>query len=150
MALEELTDARLLIIASVEQIGETPFNVIVVHDGRQIVDEVITKYENAEDTLYKISELVEQYSPYSKGLCELETDSKDLIKLAASIVGVSVRPKRRQDIEVFVRRTLESYMRDEIFSEPIEEPKEQRSKLRTWIINVLQNTLNKLQGERRP
>jgi hypothetical protein len=147
--LKEATDARLLIVASVEYIEKTPFNVLVAHNGSEIIDEILTPYESAQNTLGKINELVEKYIKYTKDLCELQTDNRDLIRLAASKAGIFVRPKRKQEIEVFVRRTLESYMRDEIFSEPNEEPKKKRSKWRTWLINVLQYAINKLEGERK-
>lgn len=150
--LQAATDGRLLVFARMEYVECSAFMVIVAHNGREIVEEIIFPYElGAFFFMRKIQELAELYSLYA-GLIELQTDHTELIRLAANTAGIHITPKRKKDIEPFTKRALEQFTRDGVIYdlydiEPIEE--QERSKLREWLINVLQKTLNKLEGKRK-
>jgi hypothetical protein len=148
--LQTATDNRLLVFASIEYAERSPFMVITAHNGSEIIDELIYPDEfGAVYTMRKIAELVEIYGKYAN-MVELQTDNKELMRLGAETAGVHVRPKRKELVEIFTKRTFDTYAAGgflyEIYDH-IKEPKK-LSRLRTWLINTLQKTLDKLEGER--
>ncbi|MEH7439546.1 hypothetical protein V7182_18880 [Neobacillus drentensis] len=146
--LKAATDNRLLIFASVEKVERSAFTVVVAHNGREIVDELIFPYElGVGYIMRKVKELAEIYGKYTPELAELQTDDRELIRLAATTAGIHVRPKRRSDLKQFTFRSMQTYK--DVVKELYDiEPMKKHSKLRKWLITALQKALNKLEGER--
>jgi hypothetical protein len=157
--LQNATDNRLLIVVGIERVEKTPFNIVVAHNGKEIIDELIFPYSyGAAHTMRKVIELTEIYSKYAS-LVELQTDDRELIRLAVNMAGVHVRPKRRVDIQHFTQRTLEAHTEDngiyELYDvQPLEAPK-QLSKQRLFALSAVLKAVDalfyltkKLRGER--
>jgi hypothetical protein len=151
--LKELTENRLLIFAGIEYVEKTAFSVLVAHNGAHVVDEIFEPYTDAKAVVGRVYELTQTYSKYTSDLIELQTDNRDLMRLAATTAGLHVKPTRKKDIELFTRRTLARYAEDRAIYElyditPLEPPRK-RSQWRTWLINALLGAALKLEGDER-
>lgn len=153
--MSSMLDNRLIIFAGVQYVERSPFMILVANNGSEIIDELLFPYElGAAYALLKIRELAELYGKYTHtpDTVELQTDDRELMRLAANTAGIFVRPKRSKEIAQLTRRTLASYAADgaiyEIYDiEPMED-KPKPSKLRELLVRALKAILKRLEGEK--